>query len=64
MEIISAAPEERSDEKTTHEMQSLSAPERRAVMSRAAATLANYYRTDPEIAEWQALDGEIVYDFE
>ncbi len=28
----------------------------------AAETLAEHYRTNPEIQEWQALDGEDFYD--
>ena len=42
----------------TRRMQNLSKEERRRVMATAAETLAEYYRTDPEIQEWQALDGE------
>ena len=31
-------------------------------MTAAAESLAEYYRTDPEIMEWQALDTEDFYD--
>lgn len=41
----------------TRRMQDLSKKERHKVMA-AAETLAEYYRTDPEMQEWQALDGE------
>ena len=40
------------------QMQTYSQEERRAVMAAAADTLANYYRTDPEMQEWQALETE------
>ena len=33
-------------------------------MAAAAETLAEYYRTDPEMQEWQALDSEDFYDLE
>lgn len=46
----------------TQRMKGFSKEERRKVMTAAAATLAEYYRTDPEIREWQALDGEDFYD--
>ena len=46
----------------TRRMQDFSKEERRKVMSAAAETLANYYRTDSEILEWQALDAEDFYD--
>ena len=39
-------------------MQAYSKEERRAVMTKAAEALADYYRTDPEILEWQVLDTE------
>lgn len=43
-------------------MQDMSREERRAIVAAAAGTMAEYYRTDPEIREWQALDGEDFYD--
>lgn len=46
----------------TQRMRVLTAQERRQVMAQAADALADYYRTDPEIAEFHALDGEGVYD--
>jgi Arc/MetJ-type ribon-helix-helix transcriptional regulator len=55
---------EKKDVSATQRMRNLSAPERRAIIANAAEMLAEYYRTDPEIAEWQALDGEDVYDIE
>ncbi len=39
-------------------MQAYTQEERQKVMKAAADTLADYYRTDPEIQEWQALDVE------
>lgn len=46
----------------TRRMRTLSPEERRRAMATAADALANYYRTDPEIADFHALDGEGVYD--
>ena len=46
----------------TRRMLDLPIEERRQIMALAAETLAEYYRTDPEIQEWQALDGEDFYD--
>ena len=46
----------------TRRMQDFSKEERRKVMAAAAETLADYYRTDPEMQEWQALDGEDFFD--
>ena len=46
------------------QMQAYSKEERRAVMAKAAEVLADYYRTDPEILEWQALETEGLYDIE
>ena len=43
-------------------MQTFSREERRKVMSAAAETLVDYYQTDPEILEWQALETEGLYD--
>lgn len=43
-------------------MQHSSPEERQKIMAAAAETLADYYRTDPEIREWQALDVEDFYD--
>lgn len=31
-------------------------------MAAAAETLSDYYRTDPEMQEWQALETEDFYD--
>lgn len=39
-------------------MQTFSREERRKVMSAAAEALVDYYQTDPEILEWQALETE------
>ena len=46
----------------TQRMQDMSKAERHKIMAAAADTLAEYYRTDPEIQEWQALDAEDFYD--
>ncbi len=46
----------------TRRMQDMSKDERQKMMTAAADTLAEYYRTDPEIQEWQALDAEDFYD--
>ena len=43
-------------------MGNMSREERRAVMVAAAEAMAGYYRADPEIWEWQTLDGEDFYD--
>lgn len=40
----------------------MSREERRAIMAAAAEASVEYYRTDSEIREWQALDGEDFYD--
>lgn len=40
----------------------MSKEERRKVMAAAAETLVEHYRTNPQIQEWQALDGEDFYD--
>ncbi len=42
----------------TQRMRTLSKEERQQIMASAAETLGDYYRTDPEILEWHALDGE------
>lgn len=42
----------------------MSRRERRAVMAAAAEALAEYYRTDSEAREWQAIDGEDFYDMD
>ena len=39
-------------------MQTFSREERQKVMAAAAETLGDYYRTDPEMQEWQALETE------
>lgn len=46
----------------TRQMRDMSREERWNIMASAAETSAEYYRTDPEILEWQALDGEDFYD--
>lgn len=46
----------------TRRMRDMSREERRVVMAAAAGAMAEYYRTDPEIREWRALDGEDFYD--
>lgn len=46
----------------TRRMRDLSPEQRRQVMAQAADALSDYYRTDPEIAQFHALDGESVYD--
>lgn len=43
-------------------MQTFSREERRKVMSAAAEALVDYYQTDPEILEWQALETEGPYN--
>ena len=43
-------------------MQAYTREERRQVMEAAAHTLAEYYRTDPEMQEWQALEADGFYD--
>ena len=43
-------------------MQTFSREERRKAMSAAAETLTDYYRTNPEMQEWQALETEDFYD--
>ena len=43
-------------------MQTFSREERQKVMSAAAETLTDYYRTDPEMQEWQALETEDFYN--
>lgn len=39
-------------------MQTFSREERQKTMAAAAETLGDYYRTDPEMQEWQALETE------
>ena len=46
----------------TQRMGNMSQVERRAVMATAAETFSEYYRTDPEVQEWQALDAVDFYD--
>ena len=46
----------------TRRTRDMSKEDRRKVMARAAEMLAEHYRTDPEIREWRALDGEDFYD--
>jgi Arc/MetJ-type ribon-helix-helix transcriptional regulator len=46
----------------TRRMQDFSPQERQKTMAAAAETLSQYYRTDAEIQEWQALDTEDFYD--
>ncbi len=46
----------------TRRMRDMSREERRAIMAAAAEASVEYYRTDSEIREWQALDGEDFYD--
>ena len=46
----------------TRRMQTFSKEERQKFMAAAAENLADYYRTDPEIQEWQALETEDFYD--
>ena len=44
------------------QMQAYTREELQKVMKAAADTLADYYRTDPEMQEWQALEAEDFYD--
>jgi metal-responsive CopG/Arc/MetJ family transcriptional regulator len=46
----------------TRRMRDLSKEERAKIMAAAAVSLSEYYHTDPEIQEWQALDTEDFYD--
>lgn len=46
----------------TRRMRALSKEERQQIMASAAETLGDYYRTDPEMREWHALDGEAFLD--
>lgn len=46
----------------TRRMRDLPKEERAKIMAAAAESLADYYRTDPEVQEWQALDTEDFYD--
>ncbi len=48
----------------TRRMRALSKEERTKMMTTAAEALQGYYRTDPEVQEWQALDSEDFYDLE
>lgn len=54
--------DERRTLSMTQRMRGLSAEERRRLMAQAADALADYYKSDPEIAAFHALDGERVYD--
>lgn len=46
----------------TRQMRTMSKEERQQIMTSAAETLGDYYRTDPEMREWHALDGEDFLD--
>ncbi len=46
----------------TRRMRDLPKEERAKIMAAAAESLADYYRTNPEVQEWQALDTEDFYD--
>ena len=46
----------------TRRMRDMSKEERAGIMAAAAEALSDYYRTDPEVQEWQALDAEDFYD--
>ncbi len=48
----------------TRRVRDLSKEERVKIMMAAAEALSVYYRTDPEVQEWQALDCEDFYDLE
>ncbi len=48
----------------TRRMRDLSKDERAKVMAAAALSLSEYYCTDPEMQDWQALDSEDFYDLE
>lgn len=43
-------------------MQTFTLEERRRVMTAAAETLVDYYQTDPDMQEWQALEIEDFHD--
>lgn len=46
----------------TRRLRDMPKEERQKLMAAAAESAAEYYRTDPEILEWHALDGEDFYD--
>lgn len=48
----------------TRRMRDLSKEERAKIMAGAAEALSEYYRTDPEVQDWQALDCDDFYDLE
>ena len=48
----------------TRQMRDLSKEERAKITAAAAGALCEYYCTDPEMQEWQALDSEDFYDLE
>ncbi len=54
--------EHAQNQSLTQRMRDMSQSDRKAVMAAAASSLAEYYRTDPEIQEWQALDTEDFFD--
>ncbi len=45
----------------TRRMRDMTPEQRRKIMRTAAETLADYYRTDPEVLEWLALDTKEIY---
>ena len=58
---------DKTDEKCSsaiRRMRTLSPEERSKVMAHAAEALASYYRTDPEIQEWQSLETEDFCDID
>ena len=46
----------------TRRMRTLSKEERKQIMASAAETMGDYYRSNPEMREWHALDGEDFLD--
>ena len=53
--------EQRQTQPLLHRMRTMYKEERNKVMETAASSMTEYYRTDPEMVEWQALDGEDFY---
>lgn len=54
--------EQREAQPLLLKMRTMTKEDRNKVMKSAAESMAEYYRTDPEIQEWQVLDGEDFYD--
>ena len=54
--------EQREAQPLLLKMRTMTKEDRNKVMKSTAESMAEYYRTDPEIQEWQVLDGENFYD--